>query len=151
MRDTKRGAWFDSFEGHEVLLQLMDDELRRDCGIPLAWYDVLIRIWLSPGQAIRMSELADQVLLSRSWLTRRVVKLEEAGLIERRPAEGDGRGVIASLTDRGRTRFAAFERSHARSIKEHFSDLLSDEEAAVVASCFRRLADRGRERLARSS
>src|SRR3954447_1377314 len=102
----RRAAWYQSIRAHTILLELMDAELRSDCGVPLAWYDVLIEISKAPGQAMRMSELADQVLLSRSWLTRRVAQLERAGLVERRAAAKDGRGVVAAMTPSGREKFA---------------------------------------------
>jgi DNA-binding MarR family transcriptional regulator len=54
--------------------------------VPIAWYDVLVEISHAPGHAIRMHELADKVLLSRSWLTRRVAQLKREGLVERRAA-----------------------------------------------------------------
>lgn len=147
MSDSKRAAWYASLEGHEVLLRLMDDELRADCGVPLVWYDVLIKVWLSPDHSIRMSELAEQVLLSRSWLTRRVVQLEEAGLLERLRTGEDGRGVVARLTKVGLQEFAKMEGSHARSIATHFSGHLNAQEAALVRACFERIAKQGRAAL----
>jgi DNA-binding MarR family transcriptional regulator len=123
----------------------MDADLQADCGVPLAWYDVLIEIAKAPDQAVRMSDLADQVVLSRSWLTRRIAQLESAGLVERRAAAGDGRGVVAAMTDDGRERFAAMEKSHARSIQRYFSTHLDDDEAEVVARAFARIADAGAE------
>ena len=132
-----------------MLLDSMDAELQAECGVPLAWYDVLIEISNAPGQAIRMNDLADKVLLSRSWLTRRVAQLEQAGLVERRSAGGDGRGIVAAMTTSGRKAFAAMERSHSRSIRRHFSDHLDAEEAGVIAAAFARIADHGTRTLGR--
>ena len=147
VKDSKRSAWYASLEGHHVLLRLMDDELRAECGVPLVWYDVLIKVWLSPGHSIRMSELAKQVLLSRSWLTRRVVQLETAGLVERLRTGDDGRGVVARMTEFGLQEFAKMEESHARSIAKHFSGHLNTQEAALVRACFERIAGQGRAAL----
>ena len=102
---SKRTAWYRSLQAHVVLIQLCDNELRRDCGIPMVWYDVLVKLWLAPEQSLRMSELADQALLSRSWLTRRVIQLEQAGLVERTSADGDRRGVRATMTEKGKQVF----------------------------------------------
>ena len=113
MPGSPRLAWYQALRAYTVLLDIMDAELRAECGVPLAWYDVLIEISNAQGQVIRMSDLADKVLLSRSWLTRRVAQLEQAGLVERRSASGDGRGIVAALTPRGVTAFAAMERSRA--------------------------------------
>ena len=91
-----------------------------------------------------MAELADQVLLSRSWLTRRVMQLEAAGLVERRPSSEDGRGVSACLTRRGADVFAGAQRSHARSVRAHFADAVGAQEAAVLIEVFGRVTDRAR-------
>ena len=101
MPGSPRLAWYQALRAYTVLLDIMDAELRAECGVPLAWYDVLIEISNAQGQVIRMSDLADKVLLSRSWLTRRVAQLEQAGLVERRSASRDGRGIVAALTPRG--------------------------------------------------
>jgi DNA-binding MarR family transcriptional regulator len=145
----KRIAWVRLLEAHTVLVDLFEAELRRDCGVPLAWYDVLIKVWLAPGHRLRMADLADQVLLSRSWLTRRVDQLEEAGLVRREHVGEDGRGVLAVMTEQGLETFAAMERSHTRSIEEHFSSLLTRDEAAVLVAACGRIAIAGRASLAR--
>jgi DNA-binding MarR family transcriptional regulator len=139
----KRLAWLRMLEAHTRLVTLMERDLRRDCGVPLAWYDVLIKVWLAPGHRIRMAELAEQVLLSRSWLTRRVVQLEDAGLVTRTGADDDGRGVFAEMTPKGLETFGGMERSHATSIDTHFSAHLSQDEARVVSTVFGRIAAAG--------
>ena len=150
MPSAQRRAWYHALRAYTVLLEIMDAELQADCGVSLAWYDVLIEISKAPDQAIRMNDLADKVLLSRSWLTRRIAQLERAGLVQRRSANGDGRGVVAAMTTRGREAFVAMERSHARSIRRHFSDHLDDQEAEIVAAAFARIADQGTRMLGRA-
>ena len=147
----KRAAWLRSLEAQTYLVELMDRDLRRECDVPLAWYDVMIKIWVAPDHSIRMAELADQVLVSRSWLTRRVVQLENAGLVVRTSVGEDGRGVRASLTPAGLERFAEMERSHAASIETHFSAHLSAQEADVVSKVFARIASAGWASLNESS
>jgi AraC-like DNA-binding protein len=127
---SKRTAWYRSLQAHVVLIQLCDNELRRDCGIPMVWYDVLVKLWLAPEQSLRMSELADQALLSRSWLTRR---------------------VRATMTEKGKQVFLDWEQSHSRSIERHFSRHLSNDEATVIAAAFDRIAQEGRRSLAGSA
>ena len=140
MPSPSRRAWYESVRAHAALIELMDRELRADCGVPLAWYDVLVEVTHSPNGEIRMAELAERVLLSRSWLTRRVTQLEDAGLLERRAADNDQRGVCAALTPRGREIFTKMERSHAASIERHFSQHLPPEEAEVIARSFARIS-----------
>ncbi len=148
---AKRLAWLRSLEAHTYLVELLDQDLQRDCGVPLVWYDVLVKIWRAPDHAIRMSELADQVLLSRSWLTRRVAQLEQAGLLVRRSDDSDGRGILAMITEHGTVAFQAMEASHSRSIAAHFSAHLSGEEAHIIAIALGRIASEGRASLARRS
>ena len=144
----KRATWYAAFEAHVLLTRLLDDELQRDCGIPLDWYDVLIKLWIAPDKSLRMSELAEQVLLSRSWLTRRVMQLEGAGLVKRHSADSsDRRAVVATMTAEGQRVFAALERSHSRSIDKHFSAYMTTEEAAVIRRVFQRIGADGRAAL----
>ena len=135
----KRLAWLRMLEAHTRLVEVMESDLRRDCGTPLVWYDIMIKIWVTPGRRIRMAELAEQALLSRSWLTRRVVQLEQAGLVTRTGAGDDGRGVVVEMTSTGLETFARMEASHAKSIAKHFSAHVSQDEARVIATAFARI------------
>ncbi len=139
----KRLAWLRMLEAHTRLVELMESDLQRDCGVPLVWYDIMIKIWVAPGRHIRMAELAQQALLSRSWLTRRVAQLEQAGLVTRAGADDDGRGVSVEMTATGLETFARMERSHAKSIAKHFSAHVSHDEARVMAEAFARITAAG--------
>jgi DNA-binding MarR family transcriptional regulator len=134
-----------------AVLELMDRELQEDCGLPLAWYDVMIEVYRCPGHSIRMSELADRVLLSRSWITRRVRQLEDAGLLTRTPAPEDQRGIIASLTPAGLDTFRKLERSHAASINRHFATHLNHDDAELIAQRFAVIAEYARNALPQAS
>jgi DNA-binding MarR family transcriptional regulator len=79
----------------------LDRELRAGAGITLGEYEVLVHLSEAPAQALRMSELADRLFLSRSGLTRRIDGLVQAGVVARRPCENDGRGALAALTPTG--------------------------------------------------
>lgn len=147
MPSGSRTAWYQTLNAMAALIELMDRELQADCGTPLAYYDVLVEVYRSPGHCIRMSELADRVLLSRSWITRRVRKLEEAGLLTRSASPDDGRGVTAHLTPEGLTAFRAMERSHSASIRRHFAAHLSAEEADQISRTFAGIAGQARAAL----
>jgi DNA-binding MarR family transcriptional regulator len=147
MPPGSRSAWYHTLDAMTALVELMDRELRSECGCPLAFYDVLVEIYHSPGHSIRMSELADRVLLSRSWITRRVGQLEGAGLIARGAATEDRRGITATLTPHGLDAFQAMERSHAASIQRHFGTHLSAEEARLISRTFAAIASHAREAL----
>src|SRR5690349_10554837 len=79
----------------------LDRELRAGAGITLGEYEVLVHLSEAPAQALRMSQLAERLFLSRSGLTRRIDGLRQAGLVARRPCEDDGRGALATLTPTG--------------------------------------------------
>ena len=148
MLSGSRRAWYQTLNATTALLELMDRELQADCGVPLAFYDVLVEVYRAPGHCIRMSELADRVLLSRSWITRRVRQLEQAGLIARCASPDDGRGVTAALTPQGLEAFRAMDRSHAASIRRHFAAHLSAEEADQISRTFADIAAQARGALA---
>ncbi|HEY0936540.1 MAG TPA: MarR family transcriptional regulator [Trebonia sp.] len=141
----KHAAWRALLFAQNALVRILDEELRQECGTPLPVYDVLIRIWLAPRHTLRMSELADSALLSRSWITRRVDRLERSGLVERLPADEDGRGVRVRLTPAGRETFDRLNASHARSIERHFSSYITEEEAAVITRVLNRVTAAARQ------
>ncbi len=137
---SKRAAWRAVLFASNALVRIFDDELQQECGTSLQVYDVLIRIWLAPEHTLRMSELAQSAVLSRSWITRRVERLEQSGLVERFSAGDDGRGVCVRLTSAGRETFARLDESHARSIERHFSSRITEDEALVITRVLNRIA-----------
>ena len=94
-------AWRLYFESALALIDVLDAELERDAGIPLRWYDVLVHLEETP-EGLRMNELAERILYSKSGFTRVVDRLEEAGLVRRVRPENDRRSILVVLTDEGR-------------------------------------------------
>lgn len=142
-----RSAWYEAVRAHSALTELMEQRLEQAVGMPLAWYDVLVNLYLAPGHALRMSELANSVLTSRSWLTRRVDQLERAGLVERCSAHGDGRGVRARLTREGKRAYLRLERVHSGVVDEFFATHVSPDEADIVREVMARVAGLARNEL----
>ena len=140
-----RVAWYAWLRAHTALEQLFERELDAACGMSLAYYDVLILLWREPERRMRMSELADQVLLSRSWLTRRIDQMEADGLVARCTDPHDGRVVLAKLTSKGVRAFVRAERAHARAIEQHFSQQLSRSQVAMLLEVMDALDARTRE------
>src|SRR5207247_10764275 len=101
-------------------------------GLSLVDFDVLAELALAGG-ALRMTELADRALISRSGMTRRVARLVDVGLVRRANADGDARGVVVALTDAGVARLAEAAPVHARGIFELFVARLNDQELEVLA------------------
>jgi DNA-binding MarR family transcriptional regulator len=122
-------------------MRTLEAELLAEQDLPLASYDVLVQLAEAPGRRLRMTELADAVLLSRSGVTRLVDRLEKAGLVARCPVETDGRGVAARITDAGFDRLRTASRTHLRGVGQHFVDRLDDADLHVLERITRRLAD----------
>src|SRR5579871_2260479 len=134
--DQRLAAWRLFLTAHALLTDVLEVELLAARGLPLAWYDVLFQLSLAPGGERRMQELAGAVLLSKSGLTRLVARMEQAGLVERRPCPTDLRGTIAALTPAGQAALRRARPVHLRGIREHFADLLSDGEARALCTAF---------------
>jgi DNA-binding MarR family transcriptional regulator len=121
------------------LIALLEDDLETKHELPLAWYDVLVRLVEADDHRLRMSELADRVMLSPSGLTRLVDRLVADGLVRREHAERDGRGLYAVLTESGYERLRAASGTHLRGIREHVISRYSDEELGTLAALLSRL------------
>ena len=131
---TELRAWQALLHAHHDLTRRLDAELREEHGISLGDYDVLLRLARAPGRRLRMTDLAQRVLLSPSGLTRVVDRLERDGLVERDRFDGDARVMLAGLTDRGRDVLRSAAGTHLRGIREHFTGRLSDGQLRNVAS-----------------
>jgi DNA-binding MarR family transcriptional regulator len=130
-------AWSGFLRGHAQIVRALDSELEREHGLPLTSYDVLIQLSLAPDRRLRMFELADAVVLSRSGLTRLVDRLERGGLVERECGEVDPRQVYALLTDRGFEVVADATPTHVAGVRERFLERLSDEQTNQLAAIWR--------------
>jgi DNA-binding MarR family transcriptional regulator len=125
-------AWRSLLEAHAAVVELLSRELEEGRGLPLGWYDVLLTLDRSPEQRLRMQELAQSVLLSKSGLTRLIDRMEAKGLVRREPSPSDRRGAFAVLTSQGRSVFRRAAPVHLRGIQEHFARHLDDDEAATL-------------------
>jgi DNA-binding MarR family transcriptional regulator len=119
-RDPRLAPWRAFLLAHARVSRRLDEELRVEHDISFAEYDALLTIAQAPGRRIRMGQLAEGVLLSKSGVTRLIDRLVGDGLVERSACLADARGAEAVLTDRGLTRLRAASRTHLRGISEHF-------------------------------
>ena len=139
--DTELGAWRGFLRVHSSLTKKLDAQLTRDHGLPLTSYEVLLFLAEAPRGRLRMSELADTVLLSRSGLTRLVDRLARDGYLERVSCEEDARGFFAVITPEGRRAFAAARRTHLDGVRALFLSHFSEEELEKLGSVWERLLD----------
>jgi DNA-binding MarR family transcriptional regulator len=134
-------AWRGFLRTHATLVSGLDEELTERHGLPLSSYDVLVQLDEAPEGRLRMSSLADAVLLSRSGLSRLVTRLEGQGLIERADCPNDARGAFAAITDEGRARLGEARTTHRAGVRSRFLDRLSDREQRQLAKAWSRLLD----------
>jgi DNA-binding MarR family transcriptional regulator len=127
-------AWQSLLHAHDRVVRSLDRELRDAHGLQLAEYDVLLRLARAPDGALRMSELAERVMLSPSGVTRLVDRLVARGLLERRPDPEDARAALACLREEGRRELRRAARTHLRGIRRHFTGRLSQRQLHDVAS-----------------
>jgi DNA-binding MarR family transcriptional regulator len=132
-------AWKGMLEAHSTLVARLDAELERDHGLPLTSYEVLMYLFDSPDGKLRMGELADRLLLSRSGITRLVDRLERQGLVKREPCEDDGRGYYAVLTPKGHDKLRAARPDHLNGVRRHFLSRLSAGELDALTHAWERL------------
>jgi len=133
------GAWRGLLRVHAALAKSLDAELAAAHDLPLTSYEVLIALQAAPGHKLRMSELADSVLLSRSGMTRLVDRLEREGLLERDHCPADGRGCFAVLTDTGAELLADARPTHLGGVREKFLSQFSEDELRILAGFWERV------------
>ena len=133
------GAWRGMLRVHAALVRELDAELEAAHDLPLTSYDVLIYLRGAPDKRLRMAELADSVLLSRSGVTRLVDRLEREGLIARDTCTSDGRGCFAVLTDEGEELLARARPTHLAGVRERFLRHYSEDELRTLAGFWERV------------
>jgi DNA-binding MarR family transcriptional regulator len=126
-------AWHSLLKAHATLVRRLAMDLERETGLALADFDVLAQLSVAGGE-LRMTDLAARALISRSGMTRRVARLVEEGLVHRRTAGADGRGVLVALTDAGVARLDETAAVHVRGVSELFVSQLDDQEIAALKS-----------------
>ena len=132
-------AWRLFFESALALMDVLDTELQQAAGIPQRWYDVLINTEESP-EGIRMNELAERILYSKSGFTRVVDRMEEAGLVRRVRPTHDRRSILIVVTDAGTKKLEEARRHHRDGIQRHFSQHLTDADIRVLTRAFEKVS-----------
>ncbi|MES1168738.1 MAG: MarR family transcriptional regulator [Oleiharenicola lentus] len=137
--ETHLGAWRKYYTSFWRVFAAIETDLEA-AGLPsLSWYDALYELYLAPGRHLRMSELAQSALLSRSGLTRLVDKLEKNGLIRRKACPTDGRVQHAELTDKGIDVLRKIWPVYRAGIMKYFATHVSETEARQIAEIFGRV------------
>lgn len=132
-------VWRTFIRVHAQVLRRLEADLVERHGLPLAWYDVLVRLLEADERRLRMTELADRVMLSPSGLTRLVDRMVDEGLVRREQAERDGRGFYAVLTDAGYERLREATGTHLRGVREYVISRFEPDELAQMSALLRRI------------
>ncbi|MFJ9776227.1 MarR family winged helix-turn-helix transcriptional regulator [Kitasatospora sp. NPDC101157] len=126
-------AWRGFVVASNLLNRRLERQLKEDSGLSHQQYEILVHLSAAPGDSLRMTELADKLVTSKSGLTYQVTQLERMGLVARRSCPSDVRGVIAELTDQGREMIRQAAPGHVALVRELLIDVLTREQLAVLA------------------
>jgi DNA-binding MarR family transcriptional regulator len=130
-------AWRGLLRTHARLLRQLDRQLTDEHGLLTSSYEVLLRLAEAPRGTMRMKDVADSLLLSRSGLSRVVDDLERKGYVMRERCASDARGTEAVITRSGRGAFRRAQRSHLRSVRAEFLDKLSEQQLRALADAWK--------------
>jgi DNA-binding MarR family transcriptional regulator len=132
--------WRDWLTASQLLEHTLTSELQESHGLTTSDYEILVRLSENPKRRIRMSELAEQVLISRSRLSHQIDRMEAAGFVKREVCDDDRRGQFAVLTDFGWKTLVSAAHSHVTSVRNHFVDILTDAEFNALGKAVKKLA-----------
>jgi DNA-binding MarR family transcriptional regulator len=136
---AKMAAWVAFVHANAQVLRRLSDDLDASGQIPLTTYDVLVQL-SEAGGSLRLRDLLERlVVVSQPGLSRRVERLEAAGLVERHPDPDDGRGVIVSISKAGRASLRGAAKVHVAGINREFAERISEDEALVLRQVFERI------------
>lgn len=132
-------AWRALLEAHARLTERLGAELEAATGLPLTWYDVLVHLSEAPEGRLRMRDLAERVVISRSSCTRTVDRMASWGVVERTTDPEDKRGRFAALTPEGRRLLRRAAPLHLRGVAREVGTQLSSSEAVQLKAMLDRL------------
>ncbi|MEU0547508.1 MarR family transcriptional regulator [Micromonospora sp. NPDC005979] len=134
-----------AWRGYRRMRRLLDLELAReltqDAGLSEPDYDVLSDLSETPQGRLRLSELADRMLWSRSRLSHHLTRMQQRGLVTREECPDDARGAIVVLTPAGRNAIEAAAPGHVTAVRQHFLDLLTPAEVEALGAFTHRVVD----------
>jgi DNA-binding MarR family transcriptional regulator len=139
LREPKIQGWISFLRAHAAVTRELSGRLEASHGLTLSDFDVLAQLYRAPENALRRVDLARQVLLTASGITRLLDGLERAGWVEKRRCESDARVSYAALTQVGLAKFEEARATHLADVEELFGSRFSDAERATLAELLGRL------------
>jgi DNA-binding MarR family transcriptional regulator len=138
--EHERQTWLIFVYANQLFFEQVERDLQRDADMPFAYYETLVILSESPGRSMRMSELAEASLFSRSRLSHAIARLEATGWVRRENCPSDRRGSIAVLTDDGYAVLQAAAPKHVESVRTHLFDQLSPSQLDALRDISQTLA-----------
>jgi len=145
LTDEQQAVWRSWIEAGSMLNHRLGADLQRQHDLTLVDYEILVQLSEHPERRMRMSDLAQATLASRSRLTHQVDRLVKRGLIERQECAHDRRGSFAVLTDEGWQAIVTAAPDHVDSVRQYLVDPLSPEELATLGKACQLITDRMRQ------
>jgi DNA-binding MarR family transcriptional regulator len=142
---SEQAVWRAYLDVSRLMNERLQRQLVSDSTMSLAEYEILVQLSESDGRTLRMAELADRVVNSRSRLTHTVSRLEQRGLVQRQPCPDDGRGVLCILTDEGFAVLEAAAPGHVEAVRSGMFDPLTTQDVASLGSVMDKIRLRLRE------
>lgn len=137
---AEQRAWRTHLALHKLLMHRLDRELQEHA-LSVNDYEILVDLSESPDRRMRMSDLADATIQSRSRLSHQISRMEAKGLVAREDCHDDRRGTFAVLTEEGWDTIQRVAPAHVASVREHFVDLLTDEQLEALETAYAPIVD----------
>jgi DNA-binding MarR family transcriptional regulator len=141
LNEDEQRSWRAWLSASLLLHDRLTREMQAQHGLTMADYEILVRLSEIPDRRMRMSDLAQVTLSSRSRLSHQIDRMEKAGLVERQHCTDDRRGAFAVLTDRGWSTLVAAAPDHVTSVRDHLVDQLSPKEFAALGAACQKVSD----------
>jgi len=150
MTTSREPRWLDAAQQHSwralvigttLLMDRLDDDLRRAFDISLTEYEILVRLSERPQRSIRMAQLADALAHSRSRVTHTIDRMEKAGYVVRGTTPEDGRGIVATMTDKGLELLAEAAPLHVEGVRSYLVDVADAADFGAVGRVMDAVSD----------
>ncbi|MGC8480803.1 MAG: MarR family winged helix-turn-helix transcriptional regulator [Acidimicrobiales bacterium] len=141
LSESQQQLWRNYLATYRLIMNALEEQLRLRADLSFAEYEVLVHLSEAPGGRLRMSALANAVLVSRSGLTRRVDQMVRAGYVQKDDCTEDRRGTFAQITEQGMKRLVDAAPGHVTAVRAHFVDALTDLQQRQLAEMLDQLRD----------
>ncbi len=143
--DEEMAAWTAFLEASHRVFRSVEQQLKEDAGLSHPQYEILVKLAAVGGAGLRMTELAESLITSKSGLTYQIGRLERRGLVTRSPAPADTRGVTARITEAGDLALREAAPGHVERVREVLIDGLDRHQLSVLAEALGQVGSRLRE------